>query len=142
MQTLDYSKLINSVKRGDINAYNTLCIEYLWYVPMIIEDQLRPLLENSHLDMDDVYQEGYLAICESIQEVAMSNKKHTANSISKLVMENITSHIITLLRDQRSYNDHIVTKNIEYDNFKQFLNDIEEDAKTKESCITFILSMS
>lgn len=141
MQTLDYSKLINSVKRGDISAYNTLCIEFLGYVPMIIED-LSALLENSHLDMDDVHQEGYLAICESIQEIAMSNKKHTANSISKLVMGNIISHIMNLLREQRSYDDHIVTKNIEYDNFKQFLNDIEEDAKTKESCITFILSMN
>lgn len=141
MQTLDYSKLINSVKRGDINAYNTLCIEFLGYVPMIIED-LSALLENSHLDMDDVHQEGYLAICESIQEIAMSNKKHTANSISKLVMGNIISHIMNLLREQRSYDDHIVTKNIEYDNFKQFLNDIEENTKTKESCITFILSMS
>lgn len=141
MQTLDYSKLINSVKHGDINAYNTLCIEFLGYVPMIIED-LSALLENSHLDMDDVHQEGYLAICESIQEIATSNKKHTANSISKLVMGNIISHIMTLLREQRSYDEHIVAKNIEYDNFKQFLNEIEENAKTKESCITFILSMS
>lgn len=140
MQPLDYSKLINSVKHGDINAYNTLCIEFLGYVPMIIED-LSALLKNSHLDMDDVHQEGYLAICESIQEIAMSNKKHTTNTISKLVMGNIISHIMALLRDQRNYDEHIVDVNFQYDNFKQFLNEIEENSKTKESYITFILSM-
>lgn len=107
---------------------------------MIIED-LSALLKNSHLDMDDVHQEGYLAICESIQEIAMSNKKHTTNTISKLVMGNIISHIMALLRDQRNYDEHIVDVNFQYDNFKQFLNEIEENSKTKESYITFILSM-
>lgn len=139
MTNPNYVKLINSVKGGDINAYNALCVEFLDYVPMIVED-FSVLLNNSHLDIDDIHQEGYLAICESIQEIVKSDKQYTPTSISKTVMGNIILRIMNLLREQRNYDDHIILSDIQYDTFKQFLNSIREDPNFKQSCVTFILS--
>lgn len=141
MQTVDYQKLIKLVKLGDAKAYNDLCTEFLGYVPLVIDD-LAPLLKNSHLEMEDVHQEGYLAICEAIQEIADSSKYQNSRTISKCVLKNILTRITSMLKNQRDYESHIVSSKIaEYDNFKEFMNNIRENRSLQESYITYIISV-
>ena len=61
-----YEKLLKSAKNGDEEAYNILCLQFLDYIPGIMMD-LNPIIDKSKVDIEDITQEGYLALCESLR---------------------------------------------------------------------------
>lgn len=111
MSSEEYTRLVITAKNGNRTSYNTLCTEFLGYVPLIIED-LSILIHGSHLDHEDIEQEGYVVICESIGSIINSGKYQTTELASKFIIGNLISTIMKLISEQREYEEHEIAAGI------------------------------
>lgn len=107
----EYIELVTTARKGNRASYTTLCTEFLDYVPLIIED-LSVILNDSHLDLEDLEQEGYVVICESIRFIINNEKYQTAELASKYIIGNLISKIMELISDQRDYEEHEISAGI------------------------------
>lgn len=126
-----YPELLKLAKQNDYNAYNELCIEFLGYVPLILKD-ISIMFDEIKIDMDDLHQEGYLAICESLQKMIKSDKEYTENEISEEITQNIIDHIYTMWHNELSHNMHETDRVIFYndsDSFHKYLARIREESR-------------
>ena len=97
-----YVTLLKKTKSGDYNAYNILCTRFLEYVPLIMDD-LAPQIKKSKVDIEDLHQEGYLAVCETIHQLMDSDSDMlTVTEVSSRVRDNILIHLQVLMDKNNS----------------------------------------
>lgn len=126
-----YSKLIKLAKKNDLGAYNKLCTEFLGYVPLVMEDMYN-VASHCKVETEDLHQEGYLAVCEALQEIIHSGKEYTMKEISDIVTSNIMKHIVTLAIDDIDKRVHEQSADIEYeesDSFHEYLVKLRNEAE-------------
>lgn len=128
--TKSYPDLLKRAKSNDYDAYNELCIEFLGYVPLILKD-IDIMFNEIKLEAEDLHQEGYLAICETLQAMIKSDKEYSANEISENITKNIINHIYIMWLNKVGHDMHETSKAIEYedsDSFKRYLTKIREES--------------
>lgn len=126
-----YPELLKLAKQNDYNAYNELCTEFLGYVPLILKD-IGIMFDEIKIDAEDLHQEGYLAICESLQKMIKSDKAYTTNEISDEITQNIIGHMYIMWLNELSHSIHETNKVICYDDsdsFQRYLVKIREESK-------------
>lgn len=126
-----YSELIKLARKNDLSAYNNLCTEFLGYVPLVMED-LYNVAHYCKVETEDLHQEGYLAVCEALQEIIHSDKEYTMKEISDIVVRNITKHIMSMSLDDIEKRAHEQTADIKYDesdSFHEYLTKIRNNAE-------------
>ena len=128
----NYAKLLALAKNGDEEAYNILCLNFLDYVPGIIMD-LKPIIDKSKMDMDDITQEGYLALCESLQRNIRLGLK--IQYISTFISLDIVHKIMQSIEDNDTIKKHEISKGITYneaDEFKRYLTKVNAESRYQE----------
>lgn len=129
-----YVTLLKKTKSGDYNAYNILCMRFLEYVPLIMDD-LAPQIKKSKVDIEDLHQEGYLAVCEAIHQLMDSDSDMlTVTEVSSRVRDNILIHLQVLMDKNNSKRKTEVNRSLsmeESDAFKEYLINIREESRTR-----------
>lgn len=136
MKSVNYDELIHQIKQGNCDAYNVLCTEFLEYVPLLAKD-LSVLFKHANLEIEDIHQEGYLAICESIQMLSGSKVEYSAEDISSIIVSNIIKHITDLVSVEVSIEDHEIDTVFKYDDFHKFLCAMH-DSPTRNAYIRMV----
>ena len=113
MQT--YSELVRLTHQGDYDAYSKLCVYFLEFVPLIEKD-LDDLIKLTHVEKDDLFLEGSLAVCETLsQEVLNSRDESATEFLSQKVAFNIMRHLIILLKKELTKDEYEKTCGISYE---------------------------
>ena len=141
---LDYADLINKTRLHSKAAYNELCDEFIGYVPLIIAD-CDPLIKDSGVDLDDLTQEGYLAVCEALHNIIYSDKEYTTVEISRIITSAVVLKITRLISSKINQDTHEESRILEYgesDYFKDYLTAIkdEETYQSAKKNIKFLIS--
>ena len=127
-----YAKLLKLAKNGDEEAYNILCLQFLDYVPGIMMD-LKPIIDKSKLDTEDITQEGYLALCESLRNNIRLGLK--IQCMSTFISLDIVRKIMQFIADNDSIKKHEISKGITYneaDEFKRYLTTVNAESRYQE----------
>ena len=127
-----YAKLLKSAKNGDEEAYNILCLQFLDYVPGIIKD-LKPIIDKSKIDTEDLTQEGYLALCESLRNNIQLGLK--IQCMSTFISLDIVHKIMQFIADNDIIKKHEISKGITYneaDEFKRYLTKVNAESRYQE----------
>lgn len=126
-----YSRLIKLARKNDLGAYNKLCTEFLGYVPLVMEDFYN-VTHHCKVETEDLHQEGYLAVCEALQEIIHSDKEYNMKEISDIIVRNITKHIMNMSLDDIDKRAHEQNADIKYDesdSFHEYLTKIRNNAE-------------
>ena len=127
-----YAKLLKLAKNGDEEAYNILCLQFLDYVPGIMMD-LKPIIDKSKLDTEDITQEGYLALCESLRNNIRLGLK--IQCMSTFISLDIVHKIMQFIADNDTIKKHEISKGITYneaDEFKRYLTKVNAESRYQE----------
>ena len=127
-----YEKLLKSAKNGDEEAYNILCLQFLDYVPGIMMD-LKPIIDKSKIDTEDITQEGYLALCESLRNNIQLGLK--IQCMSTFISLDIVHKIMQFIADNDIIKNHEISKGITYneaDEFKRYLTKVNAESRYQE----------
>ena len=127
-----YAKLLKSAKSGDEEAYNILCLQFLDYVPGIIMD-LKPIIDKYKIDTEDITQEGYLALCESLRNNIQLGLK--IQYMSTFISLDIIHKIMQFIADNDIIKNHEISKGITYneaDEFKRYLTKVNAESRYQE----------
>ena len=127
-----YEKLLKSAKNGDEEAYNILCLQFLDYIPGIMMD-LKPIIDKSKVDTEDITQEGYLALCESIRNNIYLELK--IQQMSTFISLDIIHKIMQFIADNDIIKKHEISKDITYneaDEFKRYLTKVNAESRYQE----------
>ena len=117
-----YEKLLKSAKNGDEEAYNILCLQFLDYV-----------LDKSKVDTEDITQEGYLALCESLRNNIQLGLK--IQCMSTFISLDIVHKIMQFIADNDIIKNHEISKGITYneaDEFKRYLTKVNAESRYQE----------
>lgn len=128
----NYAKLLTLAKNGDEEAYNILCLQFLDYVPGIMMD-LKPIIDKSKIDTEDIIQEGYLALCESLRNNICLGLKIQA--MSTFISLDIVHKIMQFIVDNDTIKKHEISKGITYneeDEFKHYLTKVNAESRYQE----------
>ena len=127
-----YAKLLKSAKNGDEEAYNILCLQFLDYVPGIMMD-LKPIIDKSKIDTEDITQEGYLALCESLRNNIQLGLK--IQCMSTFISLDIVHKIMQFIANNDIIKTHEISKGITYneaDEFKRYLTKVNAESRYQE----------
>ena len=133
-----YATLLKSAKNGDEEAYNMLCLQFLDYIPGIMMD-LKPIIDKSKVDTEDITQEGYLALCESLRNNIHLGLK--IQQISTFISLDIVHKIMKFIADNDIIRKHEISKGITYneeDEFKRYLIKVNTESRYQELRTKFL----
>ena len=129
-----YVTLLRKTKSGDYNAYNILCTRFLEYVPLIMDD-LAPQIKQSKVDIEDLHQEGYLAVCEAIHQLMDSDADLlTVTEVSSRVRDSIILHLQVLMNKNNDKRKAEINRDLDMedsDAFQEYLRNIREESRTR-----------
>lgn len=133
-EPVSYVTLLKKTKSGDYNAYNMLCTRFLEYVPLIMDD-LAPQIKKSKVDIEDLHQEGYLAVCEAIHQLMEGDSDLlTVKEVSSRVRDSILLHLSTLMIKNDNKRKAEINRDLnmeDSDAFKEYLTNIREESRTR-----------
>lgn len=122
----NYEYLLDQSRKGNLTAYNKLCTDFLEYVPWIVKD-MEVFFKKCKIEMEDLHQEGYLAICEAITEMIKSDKQYTTKEISQTIVNRIAKAILDMIRSLRIHDENETPQVFKYNSFHKFMCAINDD---------------
>ena len=95
--------------------------------------KLRKIIDKSKIDIDDITQEGYLALCESLRYNIQF--AHKIQSISTFISLDIIHKIMQFIINNDNIQKHEISNGITYnevDEFKRYLIKVNNESRYQE----------